>query len=88
MNAKTTATRAKRSHRVADTFVKRIYARAHRDALEAQSLALANQVRLMEWMDRTPAERRREVNRLYRECRRNTVAWRKASDKCERLGAK
>lgn len=88
MNTKTTTPGAKRSDRVIDRLVKRTNARAHRDGLVSQYYALMDQRKLLEWMDRTPADRRREINRLYRECNRVAVAWQKASDKCERLGAK
>lgn len=87
MNAKTKTPSAKRSDRVMDRLVKRINARSHRDSLISQYHALRDQRRLLEWMDRTPADRRREVNRLYRECDRVAAAWQKASDKCERLSA-
>jgi len=39
---------------------------------------------LLEWMDRTPADRKREVNRLRREYHRVGAAWYKAHTKCER----
>jgi len=87
MSTKTTATRAKRSDRVMDQLVKRINARSHRDGLSSKYCALIDQLTLLEWMDRTPAARRREVNRLRRDCVRVGAAWQKARDKCERLGA-
>jgi hypothetical protein len=87
MSAKTTATRAKRGDSAMDQLVKRINARSHRDSLGAEYHVLMDQLKLLEWMDRTPADRRREVNRLYRECNRKAVAWQKARDKCERLSA-
>jgi hypothetical protein len=88
MNAKTKAPNAKRSDSAMDQLVKRINARSHRDSLSAEYHVLMDQLKLLEWMDRTPADRRREVNRLYRECNRKAVAWQKAHDKCERLSAK
>ena len=87
MNAKTKAPNAKRSDSAIDQMVKRINARSHRDSLSAEYHVLMDQLKLLEWMDRTPADRRREVNRLYRECHRKAVAWQKARDKCERLSA-
>lgn len=88
MNAKTTATRAKRSDRVADQLVKRIMALSHRDGLSGKYYALNKRLELLMWMDRTPAERRREIARLSRERNRTVVAWQKADDKYERLSAK
>jgi hypothetical protein len=88
MNARTTATRAKRSNDVMDRLVKGINARSQRDSLNSKYCALIDQLTLLEWMDRTPAARRREVNRLRRECGRVGAAWQKARDKCERLSAK
>jgi len=87
MSAKTTATRAKRCDRVMDQLVKGINARSQRDSLNSKYCALIDQLTLLEWMDRTPADRRREVNRLRRECVRVGAAWQKARDKCERLSA-
>jgi len=87
MNAKTKAPNAKRSDSAIDQMVKRINARSHRDSLSAEYHVLMDQLKLLEWMDRPPADRRREVNRLYRECNRKAVAWQKARDKYERLSA-
>jgi hypothetical protein len=87
MNAKTTATRAKRSNDVMDRLVKGINARSQRDSLDRKYFALTDQLTLLEWMDRTPAARRREVNRLRRERVRVCTAWQKARAKCERLSA-
>lgn len=88
MSAKTKTPRAKRSDRVMDQLVKRINARAHRDSLSSKYCVLMDQATLLEWMDRTPADRRREVQRLHRERIRIAIAWQKARDKCERLSAK
>lgn len=88
MNAKTTAARAKRSDRVMDQLVKRMEARSHRDGLSGKYHALNKRLELLTWMDRTPAERRREIARLSRETHRTAVAWLKAHAKCERLSAK
>lgn len=88
MSAKTKAPNAKHSDSATDQFVKRMNALSHRDSLSAEYHVLMDQLKLLEWMDRTPADRRREVNRLYRECHRKAVAWQKARDKYERLSAK
>ena len=85
MNAKTIA---KRSDRVMDQLVKGIKARSHRDSLASKYHELWDQLKVLQWMDRTPEERRREVKRLWRECDRAAAAWQKARDKCERLSAK
>lgn len=87
MNAKTKTPSAKRSDRVMDRLVKRVKARSHRDSIASKYYLLMDQLKVLQWMDRTPAERRREVKRLGRECDRVAAAWQKASDKCERLSA-
>ena len=88
MNTKTTTPNAKRSDRVVDMFVKRIEARSCRDSLSDQYHMLMDQLKVLQWMDRTPADRLREIKRLRRECERTAAAWQKAYDKCERMGAK
>jgi len=84
MNAKTKAPGAKRSGDLMDQLVKAVKARSCRDSLDAQCRALMAQRMLLEWMDRTPADRKREVNRLRREYHRVGAAWYKAHTKCER----
>lgn len=83
MNAKTTATRAKRK-RTVDYFAP-LHALNERDRIGTEYWKTFRQQELLEWMDRTPAERRREVERLRRKVCRLGTQWGKADQKYRKV---
>ena len=83
MNAKTTATRAKRGH--SRDYLAPLHALNERDRIGTKYLKTVRQQELLEWMDRMPAERQREVQRLKREVRSLHTKWSKADHKYQKV---
>ncbi len=80
MNAKTAA---KRGY-VADYWAP-LHALNERDSIGTEYWKTLRRQELLEWMDRTPAERRREVQRLKREVRSLHTKWSKADRKYKKI---